>query len=60
VPQVEERLRCACWLVDRLLRAGRPVGLRAGTITVAPTCSHAHKLRLLKVLALHGRDQDVA
>jgi uncharacterized protein (DUF58 family) len=57
---VEERLRSACWLVGRLLRAGRPVGLRAGTSEIAPACSRAHKLRLLQVLALYGRDQDAA
>jgi uncharacterized protein (DUF58 family) len=56
----EERLRCACWLVGRLLRAGRPVGLRDGATEIAPECSRAHKLRLLKVLALYGRDQVAA
>jgi uncharacterized protein (DUF58 family) len=57
---LEERLRCASWLVGQFLRAGRPVGLRAGTLEIAPECSRAHKLRLLKVLALHGLDQDAA
>lgn len=57
---IEERLRCACWLVGRLLRAGRLVGLRAGATEIAPACGRAHKLRLLKVLALYGRDQDAA
>ena len=60
VAQAEERLRCACWLIGQLLRAGRPVGLRAGTTVLAPACSRAHKLRLLKVLALYGRDQGAA
>jgi len=57
---LEKRLRCACWLVCQLLRAGRPVGLRAGTAAIVPAFSHAHKLRLLKVLALYGRDHDTA
>ncbi len=57
---IEERLRSACWLVGSLLRAGRPVGLRAGTTEIPPACGRAHKLRLLKVLALYGRDQDAA
>jgi uncharacterized protein (DUF58 family) len=57
---LEERLRCACWLVGKILRAGRPVGLRAGSSEIPPACSRAHKLRLLKVLALYGRDQDAA
>ena len=57
---VEERLRRACWIIGRLLRAGRPVGLRSGQIEIAPAAGRAHKLRLLKVLALYGRDQDAA
>jgi uncharacterized protein (DUF58 family) len=56
----EERLRCACWLVGQLLRAGRPVGLRVGETVIAPACGRAHKLRLLKALALYGRHQDAA
>jgi len=57
---LEERLRCACWLIGKLLRAGRPVGLRAGSTEITPACSRAHKLRLLKVLALYGHDQVAA
>lgn len=57
---LEERLRCASWLIGRLLRAGRPVGLRAGNAEIPPAAGRAHKLRLLKVLALHGRDQEAA
>jgi uncharacterized protein (DUF58 family) len=57
---LEARLRCACWLVGHLLRSGRPVGLRTGMTEIPPACSRAHKLRLLKVLALYGRDQDAA
>jgi uncharacterized protein (DUF58 family) len=60
VAPLEERLRCACWLVGQLLRAGRPVGVRAGVTVIPPACSRAHKLRLLKALALYGRDQDAA
>jgi uncharacterized protein (DUF58 family) len=56
----EERLRCASWLIGRLLRAGRLVGLRTGASEIAPASGRAHKLRLLKALALHGRDQDAA
>jgi len=57
---IEERLRSACWLIGQLLRNGRPVGLRAGSTAFPPACGRAHKLRLLKVLALYGRDQDAA
>jgi uncharacterized protein (DUF58 family) len=57
---LEDRLRCASWLIGRILRTGRPVGLRAGAVEVAPAGGRAHKLRLLKVLALHGLDQSAA
>ncbi len=57
---LEERLRCASWLIGHFQRVGRPVGLRAGSAEIPPACSRAHKLRLLKVLALYGRDQDPA
>lgn len=57
---LEARLSCACWLVGQLLRGGRPVGLRAGSTEIPPDCSRSHKLRLLKALALHGRDQNTA
>jgi uncharacterized protein (DUF58 family) len=57
---IEERLRCACWLIGQMLRNGRPVGLRAGTVAIPPAGGRVHKLRLLKILALYGRDQDAA
>ncbi|TLM60947.1 MAG: DUF58 domain-containing protein [Deltaproteobacteria bacterium] len=57
---LEERLRGASWLVGRLLRDGRPVGLRAGTQVIPPACGRPHKLRLLKALALYDRGQDAA
>lgn len=53
---LEERLRCACFLVGSLLRAGRPVGLRLGGRTLPPAAGRAHKLRLLSELARHGHD----
>jgi uncharacterized protein (DUF58 family) len=57
---IEERLRCACWLIGQLLRTGRPVGLRAGTVEIPPAAGRVHKLRLFKLLALYGHDQDAA
>lgn len=51
---LEDRLRTASFLINRLLRESRPVGLRLGSRTVAPGDSRAHKLRLLTELALHA------
>jgi uncharacterized protein (DUF58 family) len=55
-PNLEERLRRATYLVQQLLRAGRPVGLRAGATVLPPRLGGAHKLRLLRTLALYDRD----
>ncbi|ADI84531.2 DUF58 domain-containing protein [Geobacter sulfurreducens] len=50
----EERIRCGVWLVNRAIRANRPVGLFVDGRTIAPDTSRAHRLRLLTELALHG------
>jgi uncharacterized protein (DUF58 family) len=51
---LEERLRCASYLVGSYLRENRPVGLRLGGRTFPPALGRAHKLRLLTELAGHG------
>jgi len=56
----EQRLRCATFLVIRLLRAGRPVGLRLDQRLLAAGTGRAHKQLLLKALALYGQHQDAA
>ena len=53
---LEEKLRCAAFLLTRLLRAGRRVGLKAGPLLVPPQSSRQHKLQLLRILALYGKD----
>jgi uncharacterized protein (DUF58 family) len=50
----EERLRCGVWLVNRAIRANRPVGLVVAGRIIAPDTSRTHRLRLLTELALHG------
>lgn len=52
-PGLEEQLSCACFLINRLQREGRPVGLRLGGRTTAPALSRSHRLRLLTELAHH-------
>lgn len=51
---LEERLSCGVWLVNRSIRANRPVGLIAGAKVIAPDSSRSHRLKLLTELALHG------
>jgi uncharacterized protein (DUF58 family) len=53
---LEQRLSYCTYLVTRMLRSGRPVGLRAGAMEIPPDSSRQHKLMLLKVLATHGTD----
>jgi len=52
---LEERLRCATYLVTTYTRENRPVGLRLGGRTLPPATGRAHKLRLLTELAVHGQ-----
>jgi uncharacterized protein (DUF58 family) len=53
---VEQRLRFGSFLISHVLRTGRPVGLKIGSIEVSPDSSRQHKLLLLKMLALYGTD----
>lgn len=52
---LEDRLRCASYLVGSYLRENRPVGLRIGGRTLPPAMGRSHKLLLLTELALHGQ-----
>lgn len=53
---VEERLSLAASLVNRLIAARRPVGLRIGERLIAPAMTRAHRLMLLRELALYDQD----
>jgi uncharacterized protein (DUF58 family) len=53
---VEGNLSCAAFLVNRLIRANRPVGLRLRDRMIAPAVSRAHRLRLLAELAVYDQD----
>jgi uncharacterized protein (DUF58 family) len=57
---LEQRLRCATYLVSRFLRSGRPVGLRFSHQEFAAGLGRSHKLQLLKALALYGQHQETA
>lgn len=53
---LEERLSMACYLINRLIAANRPVGLKLNERTVAPSLSREHRLNLLAELAVYGKD----
>lgn len=51
---LEENLSCAVFLINRLARENRPVGLKLAGRLIPPAASRDHRLRLLTELALHG------
>jgi uncharacterized protein (DUF58 family) len=53
---LEQRIGTAAFLANRMLREGRPVGLRAGQTELAAALGRPHKLQLLEALANHGQD----
>ena len=53
---LEERLSCCAYLVNRLLKGGRPVGLKLGERLLAPASGRQHRLKLLGELAVYGKD----
>lgn len=52
---LEERMSCGAFLVNRSIRAGRPVGLKLGGRLIRPDTTRAHRLRLLTELAEYGK-----
>jgi len=54
---LEERLRCATWLINRYVRQSRPVGLQLPERRISPSTGTRHRLHLLTELALYGQDQ---
>jgi len=51
---LEENLSCAAFIVNKALRANRPVGMRLGARVIRPDISRPHRLRLLTELAVYG------
>lgn len=53
---LDERLSACAYLVNRLIKGGRPVGLKLGERVLAPAASRLHRLALLGELAVYGKD----
>jgi uncharacterized protein (DUF58 family) len=53
---LEERLSHCAFLVNRLVRGGRPVGLKLAGRVIAPASTRPHRLKLLGELAVYGQD----
>jgi uncharacterized protein (DUF58 family) len=53
---LEERLGYCTYLVNRWVKAGRPVGLKLGERLIAPASTRLHRLKLLRELAVYGQD----
>lgn len=52
---LEEVLGCYAWLVNRYIRAQRPVGMIVGRKVLSPDTSALHRLKMLSELALYGK-----
>lgn len=53
---LEGRLSCAAFLVNRLIKKNMMVGLKLKNRLIAPAATCDHRLRLLTELALHDKD----
>jgi uncharacterized protein (DUF58 family) len=51
---LERTISCVTYVILKLVRANTPVGMRIGAEDYRPCTSSAHKVRLLKKLALYG------
>ena len=54
--ELEGRLSCAAFLINRLIRTNRPVGLKLPDKVIQPALSREHRLALLAELAVYGKD----
>lgn len=53
---LEERLGYCAFLVNRLVRGGRSVGLKTANGVIEPGSTRLHRLKLLGELAVYGQD----
>jgi uncharacterized protein (DUF58 family) len=53
---LEENLSYGTYLINKAVRAGRPVGMRLGTRFFRPDLTRTHRLHLLTELAVYGKN----
>jgi uncharacterized protein (DUF58 family) len=53
---LEHTLSCCVFMVNRLIRENRPVGIKTGSTFIKPDLSRAHKLKILTQLAVYGKN----
>ncbi|WP_215906767.1 DUF58 domain-containing protein [Geomonas propionica] len=53
---LEQRLSFGTFLVNRLVKGGRPVGLKLGERVITPGSTRSHRLKLLTELANYGKN----
>jgi uncharacterized protein (DUF58 family) len=53
---LDERLSFCSYLINRLIKGGRPVGLKVGDRIIEPGSTRSHRLKLLGELAVYGKD----
>jgi uncharacterized protein (DUF58 family) len=53
---LEENLSYGTFLINKAVRAGRPVGLRLGRRFLRPDLTRSHRLHLLTELAVYGKN----
>jgi uncharacterized protein (DUF58 family) len=53
---LDERLSYCTFLINRMIKAGRPVGLKLGERSIPPAATRTHRLKLLGELAVYGKD----
>lgn len=57
VKNMEERISCITYTILQLLKKSIPVGLKIGDKFYRPDASNAHKISILKELALYGAEK---
>lgn len=53
---LDDRLSYCTYLVNRLVKSGRPVGLKLGDRVIAPASTRLHRLKMLGELAVYGKN----
>ncbi|MBN2653604.1 MAG: DUF58 domain-containing protein [Nitrospirae bacterium] len=55
IPDIETRISCAAYTVNKLIKEGRPAGLVIQKRVFKPALGSAHRIKMLRELALYER-----